>query len=383
MDSDPNQLSRQDDHGVGRAVSPLLLLPTDSFVAELHERLVSVRSQVCIQLMTFDGDTAGQAVADALIEAAERGVSVRLLIDSFVEKAVSDTSVRRPEVSDEFVATNAMYERLRQNGVVLRFTNPTGRFGQFTFARNHKKLFVLDDSAYLGGVNVSDHNFAWHDFMVRVEVPEIVDTLLADFEATMEGRRLETDRRFRRTSIGPTAVVTDGAIEGLFDELIVDARQEVVLASPYADDVGLCRVLARCKAPNRTIILPRTSNVLFYRLLGPYTRWRLRRAGVSVTTYRNFSHSKFLLIDDASLLIGSSNFGRHSFWYNQEICLLITDPDFIAHFKAAMTDDVESIEEKTAPLALVGGALVAYFFHACLLMLRRVMAPRVPVLSPR
>ena len=50
--------------------------------------------------MTFDGDDSGLAVADLLIDAAtHRGVDVRLLVDCFALRYVSDTRATERSVT--------------------------------------------------------------------------------------------------------------------------------------------------------------------------------------------------------------------------------------------------------------------------------------------
>ena len=354
--------------------SPYRLLQTSEFVAELERELKQAEHRVLIQLMTFDGDDAGLRIADLLIAAVDRGVEVRLLIDCFVFRFVSDQPIgRRPEARAEAKATQAMYQRLRDHGVAVTFTHPHGPFWLFSLARNHKKMFVIDDVLYLGGVNVSDHNFAWHDFMVRVDEPATVAAAAHDFEHTWNGGRRSVDGE----------IITNDAVEKIFDGMVEEANESVVLASPYCLDAGLPRLMAKATAPHKEVIIARRNNFLVYRAMSPFLKWALRRSGTVTSAYTNFSHSKFLLVDDRKLLIGSSNFGRHSFWCNQEICLLITDVDFIREFKAALMHDTEAMTEHLPAIKVAFGALVSYVMYGCVLGLRFTVAPRVPNLSRR
>jgi cardiolipin synthase len=349
------------------------LLQTPEFVAELHEALDGAQRRILIQLMTFDGDAAGLEVARRLTAAVERGVKVRLLVDCFVMRFVSDRPVTRREVRGEAAATQAMYHRLRQSGVELTFTHPHGPANLFSLARNHKKLFVIDDDVYLGGINVSDHNFAWHDFMVRICDDRILTDVVEDFEVTLAGGRRSVNR----------AIVTNGEVEKLFNSLVLGARRSVELASPYALDIGLTQLLARARAPHKRVITSRRNNFLLYRAMTPYLAWRLRRSGTAIASYTNFSHSKFLLVDDERLLIGSSNFGRHSFWCNEELCLLIDDPGFVRQFKATLLRGTEPIDGPRPAIEVAFGGLVSWIMYASLVGLRYTVASRVPNLSRR
>lgn len=349
------------------------LLQTPEFVAELHQKLEAASHRILIQLMTFDGDESGQGIADQLLAAAGRGVKVQLLIDSFATRFVSDLPITDPTVRDEAAATFAMYDRLREGGVDLTFTHPIGPVLLYALARNHKKLFVIDDDVFLGGINVSDHNFEWHDFMIRIDDDEIRHSVVEDFEFTQAGGRRSVNG----------GIITNAEVEQVFDDMLLGARKSVVLASPYAIDVPLTRRMRKVTAPDVRVITTKHSNLLVYRRMSPYLRWRLRRSGAKLESYTNFSHSKFLLVDDEKLLVGSSNFGRHSFWCNEEICILITDPDFIAEFKATLLDSTESIGGWFNPVTISFGALVSWLFYGAVVGLRYTVASRVPNLSSR
>ncbi len=353
--------------------SPYALLQTADFVADLSERLAGAKQRILIQLMTFDGDDAGQRIAELLVSAIGRGVEVRLLVDCFVFRFVSDQPVSRHAVADEAAATRAMYERLRAAGAALRFTHPHGPGNVFSLVRNHKKLFVVDDDVYLGGVNISDHNFAWHDFMVRIDDPEVLAAVVEDFDHTFAGGRRSVN----------DVIVTNDRIEEVFDDLVLGAERRIVLASPYAIDVGLVGLMRRAEVSDKTVIATKRNNFLVYRAMAPFLRRRLRHAGVDLASYSNFSHSKFLLVDDDKLLIGSSNFGRHSFWCNEELCLLIEDPEFIRRFSESLLQGIEPLDERPSLVKVAFGACISYLMHVAVFGLRLTVASRVPNLSRR
>ena len=360
------------DGGDLRSCSPRFkVLQTPDFIAELRSELPKATTQILIQLMTFDGDQAGLEIAGLLIDARSRGVDVRLLVDSFTSFRVSDVPVRRPEVAEELASTQAMFTRLRSNGVGLKFTQPLGPANIFAPARNHKKIFVIDDISYLGGINVSDHNFEWHDFMVRITDSDIHAEITADFDHSFEGGRRSTNSH----------IITNSEIEDVFDALVTEAEHSILLASPYAVDIGLTKLIAKASAPHIQIVASRDNNLPLYEVMSPYLEWRLRRSGAEMLSYASFSHSKFLLVDDSKLLIGSSNFGRHSFWCNQEICLLINDRGFIADFKKALLFDTDPLPPGDPFYMVAAGGVVSYTIHASVFALRRLIAPYVPNLA--
>ena len=331
------------------------LLGNSEFVEDLHRALRSAERRVLIQVMTFDGDAAGLAVAEDMIEAASRGVDVRLLVDLYALRYVSDRPAKDPEVRAEAAETAAMFERLRAAGVTVTFTQPWGPVLLFGLSRNHKKLYVVDDHVYVGGINISDHNFAWRDFMIGTTDGAIVEVLAEDFSCTERG-----ERQSLRGS-----VITNAEIEPVFNDIVCGATRSLVLASPYSLDIGILRLLEHAPAPAKAVVMARENNFRWLGATEPYIWGRLARSGVEMRTYPDFFHARFLLADDDKLLVGSSNFSRHSFRCNREVCLLITDTEFIAGFKARMLADVEPLRREArrrAGVVAAWSSVVAHFY---------------------
>ena len=96
------------------------------------------------QMYSGSGIVSGLEIADLMVEAARRGVDVRLLIDCFALRYVSDRPAHHPELRDEAAETSAMFGRLRASGVAVTLTQPWGPVLLFGLSRNDKKLYVVD-----------------------------------------------------------------------------------------------------------------------------------------------------------------------------------------------------------------------------------------------
>ena len=353
------------------------LLDNGEFVEDLHRALRSAERRGRIQVMPFDGDVSGLAVADRLAEAAGRGVDVRLLVDCFALRYVSDRKATDPSVRDEALETRTMIHRLEAAGVTVTFTQPFGPVLFFGLSRNHKKLYVIDDHAYLGGINISDHNFAWRDFMIRIADPAAVNTLAEDFALTERGERQSLKGH----------IITNSEIEPAFKDVVNGAARRLVLASPYSLDIGIVQLLEQAQAPDKTVVTARENNFRLLRAAEPHIWDRLARSGVDLCTYPDFFHARFVLADDDRLLIGSSNFSRHSFRCNQEVCLLITDTEFVAEFKNRMLADTEPLAgAHPVRRSLAGtawGRVVARFYFHVIVGAAQVVAPFAPTRARR
>lgn len=122
----------------------------------LHELIRNARQTIHLQTYIFDEDETGRAVAEALMQAARRGVLVYVLIDGYASRSLSR----------EFVSA------IRQAGVYFRFFEPLFRSSNFYFGRRlHHKIFVADAlHSLIGGINISNRyndmpgQPAWLDF---------------------------------------------------------------------------------------------------------------------------------------------------------------------------------------------------------------------------
>jgi cardiolipin synthase len=114
-----------------------------------------------LQTYIFDDDETGLQVANALIAAAKRNVSVYLLADGYASQVMST----------KFIA------ELKASGINFRFFEPFFKSRQFYFGRRlHHKIFVADTRfALTGGINITNRyndmpeKDAWLDFALYTE----------------------------------------------------------------------------------------------------------------------------------------------------------------------------------------------------------------------
>ncbi|MGA0602085.1 phospholipase D-like domain-containing protein [Caulobacter sp. KR2-114] len=317
-----------------------LLVGADAFWKRAAEDFAQSRRRLFVQAMTFEGDAAGLKVAAGI--AASGAADRRVLVDEYTLHMISDRSVHAksskadPAFQAEVAATHQMFRSLVADGVYVRVTNPVGPLFSRYPARNHKKLIVADDAVYVGGINFSDHNFSWHDFMLRIEQSDFADAAAADFLATFEGRARASTGDF-----GPVRLISmDGRRNrAAFAEvaaLIEGAQRQVTVISPYLTfPVTGALARARRRGVDVQLITPLANNK---RLVRDYLLWAAKAGGLTVRLQPHMSHLKGMLIDDERLVIGSSNFDFVSLGAEEEIVAVIADPQLIADFRARIVE---------------------------------------------
>jgi cardiolipin synthase len=318
-------------------VSPRILVDSGAFWQALAMDLAGARGHVYLQTMTFEADSVGMRAAQAIMDS--RAPDRRVLIDEFSRHKVSDRFVHAPANRGDATLQRERAETLRfpevfaARGVQCRFTNPAGFLLHRFPARNHKKLIVIDDRiAYVGGINFSEHNFSWHDMMVRFDDPGLAAMLKEDFLATWEGRNQSRIER-----VGDlTLCLCDGRNNGTTLAPVLDAidraRASIFIESTYLTFpvFGQLRAAVARGVHARLI----TSEVNNFRELQHYVPWEAARAGVELRLYPGrLTHLKAMLIDDEVLVGGTCNFEFLSHQLYQEIVFLSSDPGLVAEFQ--------------------------------------------------
>jgi len=346
-----------------------LLVDSDEFVAQLLQDISAARSRVYVQAMTFDADRSGLRIAQMLMDGA--APDRRVLVDEVSRFIVSDRFIYAPgnwrdrELRREWRATRNLAAELRRQGVGVKITNSYGCLWHRFFARNHKKLVVIDGRiSYLGGINFSDHNFAWHDMMLRVDDPNIAAFLEEDFLSTWEGRNKSAFRSFP----GIDLYLLDGrsnarAFESILN-VIRGARQDIFIESTYFALPFFDRL--REIGPSRPPTVLVTSEVNNWPQMRHYLPWEARRSGIDLRLYPGrLTHLKAILVDGRELIMGSANFDFFSYSIYQEIVAVVRDPAVIAAFKErVVVPDLERSVSFRGPVRPVRGRMQALSFRA-------------------
>ena len=123
-----------------------LLENGEEFFPRVFEAIASAHQEVILETFILFEDKVGEALHEALITAARRGVQVDVMVDAFGS----------PDLSREYIGT------LTDAGVRIRAFDPGPKlFGWRTnvIRRMHRKIVVVDgETAFVGGINYSaDH----------------------------------------------------------------------------------------------------------------------------------------------------------------------------------------------------------------------------------
>ena len=327
----------------------------------------NARETVNLSSYIFDVDSIGSEFVKQMVEAAGRGVEVRILIDALGEKyshhspfgAFSNTSVK-----------------------IKRFL-PL-HHGAYINLRNHRKLLIVDgQEAFTGGMNIRSCHLivsnsvanSVHDVHFSINGPVVADlqrTFVGDwFFAT--GEKLDNSRFFPFIEPQGSALirsVADGPdrefrkIEQIVKGALSCANQQAYVMTPYfIPDREMISTLitAALRGVDVCIVLPGLSNLPFVDWASRALIWELLANGVRVFYQRPpFVHTKLMLVDNIWSFVGSANMDTRSLRLNFELNLSVFDAEFSStirqHFEQAFERSHETtcleIENSSLPVKL-------------------------------
>ena len=315
----------------------------------LHD-LAAARHHIHIDMYIFEDDSLGNLVADTLIDAARRGVQVRVVYDD-----VGCWHVPR-----------SFFERMREEGIEICPFLPV-HFPTFTSKlnyRNHRKIIVIDGLVgYVGGMNIARRyvSAAWRDTMLRLHGPIVYAlqrAFLVDWyfvDGTLITKRDYYPPMPEQTAAQAAAnlaqLVTSGPTN-LYPEImqgyvriILAARRYVYIETPYflPNEPVLFAIKTAAKAGvDVRIITPRRSDARFIDWASRSYLREVHEAGVQVLLYQaGFLHSKLMVCDDSLVTCGSTNVDFRSFENNFEANAFIYDDDMAGRMREVFLSDQE------------------------------------------
>jgi cardiolipin synthase len=338
---------------VGGNAATILENGDEIFPAMIRD-IRGARKSVNLETYIFQPDHAGRMVADALIDAARRGVEVRLLVDAWGSKFKD------------------LKKQLDDAGVQAYKYRPLSLFAIHKVGRRtHRKILVVDGRiAYTGGLGIDDrwlgdarNTKEWRDTQVRVEGPVAaqMQAIFSEDWTFTTGEILTGARVYPR--IEPSGTTLAQAIKSsrgdsmslakmIFYIAIESASRSIHIENAYFlpdQQVRKALVDAVHRGVDVQIIVPgRNIDLPMVRFASWSHYGDLLEAGVKVWEYApTMMHNKTMVVDGIYSTVGSINFEARSMSMNAEECLAFYDRDFAAKMEAMFDQDRKKSEQIT------------------------------------
>ncbi|MBL8828787.1 MAG: phosphatidylserine/phosphatidylglycerophosphate/cardiolipin synthase family protein [Planctomycetaceae bacterium] len=348
-------------------------------------RLMLISAAECeidLAYYAMDGGQVSRSVVNALCTAADRGVTVRVLVDGWRNHLPTD--VRR---------------QLVDHGVDFREFHPLGSLHpQWLNQRLHDKLLVVDYQYLLtGSRNLEDHHFGLREtnyidrdvfvcgcaaqaahtyFMERWESDDVRPSRLrarvgVTVQNWFDDRQAAKERGQCCPSDGfacspecepclrcvPVCFLSDfpylrkrvrEGIETDINRLFESAQHEIIIESPYlvlSKNMREILLAARRRGVAVRMLTNSAASTDEKLAQAAYEndKRELLRAGVELAEYPgpDHLHAKSAVVDGRFALIGSYNFDARSEFTNSEVAVLIDDPCVATELTESILIDAE------------------------------------------
>jgi cardiolipin synthase len=309
----------------------------DAFPAA-GDAIRAAQRTIRLEVYIYADSPLGVRVRDGLVAASQRGVNVRVLIDSV-------GSITLPQ---------SFWQPLVAAGGEVRWFNPLSleRFA----VRDHRKLLVCDEQvAFIGGFNIAPEyegdgvTRGWRDVALRLEGP-LAAELAASFDdmferADFRHKRIFRLRKFSAKKLVPAQdwqLLLSGPGRGrnpLLHALhcdLANARSVQIIMPYFLPTQRLRRKLAQAarRGGSVQLILPAKSDVQLSLLAGQSLYRRLLKSGVEIHEYEpQILHAKLVVVDGA-VYVGSANLDPRGLRINYELMVRFEREAFVEQARA-------------------------------------------------
>jgi cardiolipin synthase len=326
-----------------------VLLNGDQVFPAMLDAIAHARERISFETYVYDKGQIAARFTDALERAAQRGVTVNVILDAIGAIRMESSHL----------------ERLRKAGCIVVTFNPSSWYTlEEVNYRTHRKILVVDGTVgFTGGVGVGDQWLGngqdpehWRDTHVRIRGP-IVRRLEAAFYENMIGGNTTvtplltdsagvpgSDDRSMVVRSSPSGGASD--LKRLYLLAMAMARHSIAITSPYfVTDESTMWALKDAVARGVTIQVLVESDITDSKAVKYASRAAyddLLRLGVRIYEYTpTMMHTKTMVVDGVLSIFGSANFDNRSLELNDEVNVAALNRALAARFLRDFDGDVQ------------------------------------------
>lgn len=348
-----------------------------SYFNFLNQFIRNAKETIHIRVYIWNDDTTGTSVADELIEASRRGVTVYAIADGYASQGLSK----------EFK------KRLRSAGIHFRYFEPLLRSSDFYFGRRmHEKIIVVDETkALIGGINFADRYNdvdgipSWLDYALYVEgeaALELYKYCSKDWTAAKE-LTAPSPRNFLREPCSVRVRYNDwvkgkNEVWKSYFNFFNQSTESITIMCSYFLPGRILRKrlsMAAKRGVKVKLILAGPSDVRLAKYAERYLyRWMLRN-GIEIYEYQPaVLHAKMMVVDNHWVTIGSYNVNNVSAYASMELNVDVRNKPFAASVQQLMDSVIEKDSIKiTTRSPVFNTSIIRKFFQKSSYELIRVI----------
>ncbi len=319
----------------------------DDLISEINKATTYIH----IQSYIIRDDFLSEKIKNALIDATNRGVEVKIMTDKIGSLSINNKKVKNMGFKNIDISFFPSFTKFSMN------------------LRNHRKVMIIDGNiGYIGGFNIGkeyigqDKKFGnWRDAHSKItgDCAKLLEiSFMSDWNSsTTEDhiplsekyfpyieKKNDYENKIQIVRSGPDT--KDRNIELAFIKLINTAQRSIYIVTPYftpGSSLLLALKNAIYSGVKVKIMIPKNPDHPFVFGASISHLRELLEIGAEVYGYDDgFIHSKLLVIDETVCSIGSANFDTRSFKLNFEVTAFIYNHDTCLKITSQIKEDIKS-----------------------------------------
>ncbi len=329
-----------------------MLVDADAFFPAMLAAINQAGSSICFELYFIKSGNVAAEFIIALVAAARRGVTIRILFDDFGARGL----------------TAADRIRLKHEKISVRYYNPIKWAARTdNMVRDHRKLLIVDSkTAFTGGAGLADEfapadasQTGWRETML-----EISGTVVADWQTLFnhqwqhwsgDKNRLRPllDKSEPEAELPGRVTISHGIARQETKRALIQhirkAQHHIWIATAYFVPSWRLRRVLRHAAHRQVdvrLLLPGTiTDHPSVRYAGHRFYARLLRAGIRIFELEDRMQHQKVATCDQWVSIGSSNFDRWNLRWNMEANQEANGEPLSSEVMAMLQQDFENSRE--------------------------------------
>lgn len=332
------------------------LAPGKVFHAEFIKQLLKAQKFIFLEYFIIDTGVMWDSVLSILVDKVKAGVEVWLMYDDI--GTINTLPQNYPQI-------------LRELGIKVVVFNPyKPSMDKFLNYRDHRKLTIIDGKvAFTGGVNLADEYINkkdrfgyWEDCSIMLDGDAVnkITIMFLQIWYFASGempnyKKYLTD--YKKDTDGYVIPFSDEPLdqelicENAYINLINNAKKYVYICTPYLilDEIMTQALIGAAKSGVEVVII--TPHIPDKKMVFLMTRSNYRDlllGGVRIYEFTpGFIHSKTIISDDVTGIVGTSNFDYRSFYLHFENGVWMHNSKAVLQAKKSHLKSLEASQEIT------------------------------------
>lgn len=333
-----------------------LLQNGDQFFPAILKAIHEAKRTVNFEAYILSSDGTGRQFRDALIERAQAGVKVRVLLDGIGSSTNLD---------------NSDVEMMKHGGCEFAYFHPALSLRlDHANRRSHRRIIVIDGRlGFTGGAGFDDHwsghaesEKHWRDLMARIEGP-----LVAKLQGAFQQHWVKETRHILSGADDFPDLPAAGPLHAqmtashAFSVAPLPLTQAVAIAAaekqisitnaycdPTEDQVELLNAAAARGVQVRLLVPGKHNDVPVTKAAGRTAYGTLLRGGVKIFEYEpTMIHQKTMVCDALFSIFGTSNLDSRSSQLNEEVDVTVYDAGFGHEMESVFEKDLAEAKPYT------------------------------------